>query len=122
MPYHHRTEFPQQYRNPWDEPRYEMPDGSGPWTIIAWADIDEPAARSAQRHRVEVTSAPDNRSEHFDSEAEAQTKLNILNFMVEQYDEARYDESSMTAIREATVDGFVDGFDVVLREGAVEVQ
>jgi len=28
----------------------------------------------------------------------------------------------MSAIREATVDGFVDGFDVVLREEAVEVQ
>jgi len=42
--------------------------------------------------------------------------------MAEQYDDVRYDERSMSAIREATVDGFVDGFDVVLREEAVEVQ
>jgi len=122
MPYAHRTEFPQQYRTPWDEPRYEMPDGSGPYTIIAWADIDEPAARSAQRHRVEVTDAPHNRRDNYDDEESADIMARILNMMAEQYDDVRYDERSMSAIREATVDGFVDGFDVVLREGAVEVQ
>jgi len=120
MPYHHRTEFPQQYRNPWDEPRYEMPDGSGPWTLMAWAEVDEPAARSARSHRVEVTDAPHNRRDGYDDEKSAQVMADILNTMVEQYDDI--DGESVSAIGAATVDGFVDGFDVVLREDAVEVQ
>jgi len=120
MPYHHRTEFPQQYRTPWDEPRYEMPDGSGPWTLMAWAEVDEPAARSARSHRVEVIDAPHNRRDGYDDEESAQVMADILNTMVEQYDDI--DDESISAIGAATVDGFVDGFDVVLRESAVEVQ
>jgi len=88
---------------------------------MAWADIDEPAARSARSHRVEVTDAPHNRRDGYDDKESAQVMADILNTMVEQYDDICGDDKSISAIGAATVDGFVDGFDVVLREGAVEV-
>ena len=122
MPYAHRTEFPEKYRQPWNEPRYEMPDGSGPWTVMAWAYIDEPAARGARGRRVEVTEAPHNRRDDYDDEKSAKTMANILNTMVENYDKYDHDDDHFSAIDLATRDGFVDGFEVVLREGARKVR
>jgi hypothetical protein len=70
---------------------------------------------------VEVTDAPHNRRDGYDDKESAEIIARILNMMVEQYDDVEYDDRSMSAIDAATVDGFVDGFDVVLREDAVEV-
>ena len=124
MPYAHRTEFPEQYAQPWNEPRYEMPDGSGPWTIIAYAQTDEPAGRYGERgvdRRVQVTDAPHHRRDDYHDKKTAESIARMYTTMVEQYDASDADPKEVSAISEMTVNGFVDGFDVVLRRDAERV-
>ena len=56
---------------------WRMPDGSGPWTVIAYKESDRTSP--GVRGRVEVIDAPLNRSEYYHYRADAEAAANSAN-------------------------------------------
>lgn len=115
MPYANRTEHPHLFgdhdvlNDGWN-----MPDGSGPWTIVALAERDQPAGRYGERGRttaVEVRDAKLNRCETYDHRADAERLADIANEALRAYEETGDDQL-------AEVHEGVDYYDVHLRDGA----
>jgi len=115
MPYAHRTEFPRRFGD-YDVTNdgWKMPDGSGPWTVVAVAERDQPAGRFGERglpNHVEVTDAKLNRYDNYHHRADAENMADTANKALEAYLDTG-DE------RLAKVHEGVDYYDVKLRQNA----
>ncbi len=124
MPYHHRTEFPEQYAQPNDHRDYVMPDGSGPWTVVAVAVQDRPGARPGLRgtHATrEVVDADLNRvwTNHSQDRAEASAQVANEALTLRDDPDAFINDDHYERFL-ATHEG-VDRYEVALRDGAEEV-
>jgi hypothetical protein len=69
-------------------PSFVMPDGSGPWTVVALKLVDEPGARYGYRgirRSVEVRDNPHHRLESYHTIEEAAKAAKSLNDALESF-------------------------------------
>lgn len=97
-------------------PAYEMPDGSGPWTMVALLNQHEPGARGGERgvHRyVEMDDARLNRRFMYTTRADAQRAVEWWNDRLESFQDRQVSRSRHTRVHHD-----VDKYEVALRYDA----